>query len=273
MRKLIFASVGVIALAAALKPAGAADTDLLYGPPPVVYAPAPAVVIFTWTGFYFGAHGGGGWSHKTETGTGFNYFGDILTPTQFSVDASGWLAGIQIGATYQVGSWVYGAEADASGSNLTGSSACSSTSTTGAVVAANCSVKVNGLGTIAGRMGYAIDRLLVYGKAGGAWANDQYNDVASTATYPFRGTTLVAPTFGGNETRWGWMVGAGAEYAFYDNWSAKIEYNYLGFRHTSLQFTDTTGNFFLNTDIQQQIHVVKAGINYRWGWAPVGIRY
>ena len=78
---------------------------------------------------------------------------------------------------------------------------------------------------------------------------------------------------GGNETRWGWMAGAGVEYAFYDNWSTKIEYNYLGFRHSSLQFTDTTGQFFLNTDIQQQIHVVKAGINYRWGWAPVGIRY
>src|SRR5258708_35095126 len=118
MRKLIFASV--IALAAALKPAGAADTDLLYGPPPVVYAPAPAVVIFTWTGFYFGAHGGGGWSHKTETGTGFNYFGDILTPTQFRVDASGWLAGGQIGAMFPTGSWAVGAEVDARGSNRTG---------------------------------------------------------------------------------------------------------------------------------------------------------
>jgi outer membrane immunogenic protein len=271
MRKLILASVGVIALAAALKPVGAAEVDL-YGPPPVLYAPAPAVVIFNWTGFYFGAHGGGGWSHKTETGTGFNFFGDTLTPAQFSVDASGWLAGIQIGAVYQVGSWVFGAEADASASNLTGSNACSYASTIGAVLPANCSVKVNGLGTIAGRMGYAVDRLLVYGKAGVAWANDQYN-LPTTATYVFNGTTLVAPTFGGNETRWGWMAGAGVEYAFYDNWSAKIEYNYLGFRHSSLQFTDTTGQFFLNTDIQQQIHIVKAGINYRWGWAPVGIRY
>ena len=244
MKKLILASVGVIALAAALKPAGAADADLLYGPPPVVYAPAPAVVIFTWTGFYFGAHGGGGWSHKTETGTPFPFFGDTLTPAQFSVDASG--------------------------SELKGSSACSSTSTTGAVLAANCSVTVRGLGTFAGRMGFALDRLLVYGKAGGAWANDLYN-APTTATDPVNG--LAAPTFAGNETRWGWMAGAGVEYAFYDNWSAKIEYNYLGFRHTSLQFTDATGLVFQNIDIQQQIHIVKAGINYRWGWAPVGIRY
>src|SRR5258708_13236875 len=77
MRKLIFASVGVIALAAALKPAGAADTDLLYGPPPVVYAPAPAVVIFTWTGFCFGAHGGAGLSPQPKTRPSSNYIADI----------------------------------------------------------------------------------------------------------------------------------------------------------------------------------------------------
>jgi outer membrane immunogenic protein len=69
------------------------------------------------------------------------------------------------------------------------------------------------------------------------------------------------------------MVGAGLEYAFYDNWSAKIEYNYLGFNTGNFTFTDPTGSFFLNTSIQQQLHVVKAGINYRWGWAPVGVRY
>ncbi|TMK00531.1 MAG: porin family protein [Alphaproteobacteria bacterium] len=236
----------------------------------LILASVGAVVIFTWTGFYFGAHGGGGWSHKTETGTPFPFFGDTLTPAQFSVDASGWLAGGQIGAMYQVGSWVFGAEADASGSDLKGSSACSSTSISGAVLPANCSVTVRGLGTFAGRMGFALDRLLVYGKAGGAWANDLYN-APTTATDPVNG--LAAPTFAGNETRWGWMAGAGVEYAFYDNWSAKIEYNYLGFRHTSLQFTDATGLVFQNIDIQQQIHIVKAGINYRWGWAPVGIRY
>jgi outer membrane immunogenic protein len=265
MRKLTFASVGVIALAAALKPAGAAEVDL-YGPPPVLYAPAPAVVIFTWTGFYFGGHVGGGWAHKTMTGTPYNFSGDTITPSQFSVDASGWLGGGQIGAMYQAGSWVFGAEADASGANLTGSSSCTSSSFLGnPVPVATCNVRVVGLGTIAGRLGYAVDRLLVYGKAGGGWANDKYGFTSPNIA--------LLPTFNGNETRWGWMVGAGVEYAFYDNWSAKIEYNYLGFRHSSLQFTDTTAQFFLNTDIQQQMHLVKLGLNYRWGWAPVGIRY
>ena len=69
------------------------------------------------------------------------------------------------------------------------------------------------------------------------------------------------------------MGGVGVEYAFLDNWSAKIEYNYLTFRSNNLNFTDTTQTFVLNTSIQQQLHLVKVGLNYRWGWAPVGIRY
>jgi hypothetical protein len=49
--------------------------------------------------------------------------------------------------------------------------------------------------------------------------------------------------------------------------------DYLAFNTSNLRFTDASGQFFLNTSIQQQLHLVKAGINYRWGWAPVGIRY
>jgi outer membrane immunogenic protein len=273
MKRLSAASIGMIVLAAALQPAAAADTDVVYGRPPVVYAPPPAVVIFSWTGFYFGAHGGGGWGHTDENGSPFSLGRPvIIRPAPVGVDISGWLAGGQLGANYQAGSWVFGAEADASGANLTGSTTCTSTPIVAGVVitalplSANCSVKVVGLGTIAARLGFALDRMLVYGKGGAVWANNKY-DLTSA-------DILLLPTFNGNETRWGWMVGAGVEYAFFDNWSAKIEYNYLPFNKTSnLQFTDSTGQFLLNTGIQQQLHLVKVGINYRWGWAPVGIRY
>ena len=263
MKRLTVASIGVIALAAALKPAAAAD----YGPPPVVYAPpAPAVVYFTWTGFYFGAHAGGGFGRKTETGAPYPFFADTITPSPFSFDVSGWLAGGQIGAQYQAGSVVFGVEADASGANLTGSGSCASTSLlNGPLPAGGCSAKVVGVGTIAGRLGVAFDRVLVYGKGGGAWANDQYDLTSPNLAF--------MPAFSGNETRWGWMVGAGVEYAFLDNWSAKVEYNYLTFHTSTLNFADTTQQFVLNTNIQQQLHLVKVGLNYRWGWAPVGIRY
>jgi outer membrane immunogenic protein len=79
--------------------------------------------------------------------------------------------------------------------------------------------------------------------------------------------------FNANETRWGWMVGAGLEYSFTDSWSAKIEYNYLDFGDRSVEFTDTTDQVSLDASIRQHIHVVKTGINYRFGWAPVGVRY
>ena len=69
------------------------------------------------------------------------------------------------------------------------------------------------------------------------------------------------------------MLGGGFEYSFTDNWSAKIEYNYLDFGTRGVEFTDTTDQFSLNADIRQRIHVVKAGINYRFGWAPVGVTY
>jgi outer membrane immunogenic protein len=268
MKKLTFASVGLIAMAAALRTATAADADV-YGPPPVIYPPV-TVVLFSWTGFYFGGHVGGGWGSTNETGTPYGFFNgiraDTITPAPTTVDVSGWLGGGQIGANYQIGSFVFGVEADASGANLTGSSSCASTSLlNGALPPANCKVKVEGVGTIAGRLGVAFDRVLLYGKGGGAWASDKYSLTSPNAN--------LLPTFNGSETKWGWMVGAGVEYAFYDNWSAKIEYNYMNLRTSNLQFTDVTGSFFLNSSIQQQLHVVKAGINYRWGWAPVGVRY
>jgi len=182
------------------------------------------------------------------------------TPVATTVDPSGWLAGGQIGAQYQAGSWVFGIEMDASWANLTGNANCSS-----AVIAipltANCSAKADALGTVAGRLGIALDRLLLYGKGGAAWISDKYRVTSSVLN------------FDSSETRWGWIVGAGAEYSFTDNWSAKIEYNYIDFSTRTVEFTDTTDQINLNSNIRQRVQVVKTGINYRFGWAPVGIRY
>ena len=183
--------------------------------------------------------------------------GALFGPPGTNIDISGGLAGGQIGANYQAGSWVFGVEADASWADLTGNTAC----VTGIVgVAANCRAKVDALGTFAGRLGFALDRVLFYGKGGVAFANDKY-ELTSIAAYR------------ANETRWGWMVGGGIEYSFTDNWSAKVEYNYLDFGSHAVRFTDTTGLFALDTSIRERIHVAKVGINYRFGWAPVGVTY
>ena len=107
----------------------------------MLYAP-PTVVIFTWTGFYFGGHGGGGWGHTDVNGSPYRVTSrgeGVIAPLPVGIDVSGWLAGGQIGANYQAGSWVLGAEADVSGADLTGSTTCRSTLiASGVVIVASC---------------------------------------------------------------------------------------------------------------------------------------
>ncbi len=255
MRKLF--SAGVIALFAAMRPAAAADI------PVPAYQPQPAIVLFSWTGFYIGAHGGGGWGRKETTTAPYLFGTALIAPAPATIDVSGWLAGGQIGANYQVGSWVFGAEAQASWSNLAGSTGCTAISA-GVTLNGTCNVKVDALGTIAGRVGWAWDRLLVYGKGGVAWTNDHYN---------WNSATLLQPNLASNETRWGWMVGAGIEYAFLDSWSGKIEYNYLRMGTRTPNFTSASGLNSVTYSIRESISVVKLGINYRFGYTTVGVRY
>jgi outer membrane immunogenic protein len=263
MKKLVLAGVAVLALASA-RPAAAADI------PVPAYQPQPAIVLFSWTGFYICAHGGGGWGRKETTTAPYLFGAALIAPAPATIDVSGWLAGGQIGANYQVGAWVFGAEAQASWANLAGSSVCTGTSTTAGVVtpvSGTCNVKVNALGTIAGRVGWAWDRLLVYGKGGVAWTNDKYN---------WESATVLQPSLAANETRWGWMVGAGIEYALAQNWSVKVEYNYLDFGTKRIFFTSTglVPQPPFDEDIRQKIQVVKVGLNYKFDWGgPLAARY
>jgi opacity protein-like surface antigen len=251
-----------VALAAAMVPAAAADF-----PVEPIYQARPAVVIFRWTGVYIGAHLGGGTGYKSEDTLQFPYALQIFTPVPVSMRPHGWLAGGQIGANYQVDSWVLGFEAQASWTNLKGSSACpmNVVPVNPGVGSADCSVKLDSMGTIAARLGWAFDRLLIYGK-GAAWTNDG-NQVLLLATAT--GQTLLFST---NELRWGWMAGIGVEYAFTDAWSAKIEYNHMDLGTDSLRFNDQTGTVFMDTNFKERIDIVKVGINYRFGVNPILIK-
>jgi outer membrane autotransporter protein len=107
--------------------------------------------------------------------------------------------------------------------------------------------------TVTGRVGAAFDRLLLYGKGGLALARDNSSltDLAGSSS----STSL---------TRTGWTAGAGLEYALDGNWSAKIEYDYLGFGSKALSFdTPLLGPVTSNSTLNVQ--EVKAGINFRFG--------
>jgi outer membrane immunogenic protein len=203
-KSLVLASVAASLLFGAT--AQAADLPVR-GP---VYAPAVvAEPPFTWTGCYIGVNVGGDWARNKYT-TNADFFG-IAGLDAGSHTASGVIGGGQLGCNYQMNALVIGIEGMFDGAGLNGSH-----NTLFGLV--TISSKNDWLANVTARVGYAWDRSLLYVKGGGAWMDE-------TQTF----TGLGLSTTGGSTTRSGWLVGAGYEYAFNRNWSAKLEWNYMDF--------------------------------------------
>ena len=216
--------------------------------------PAPiAAPVWSWNGFYIGAHVGGAW------GTVESEFSDFPFPIASST-INGFLGGGQIGYNIQNGIFVFGIEADASWTNLKGTTPC--------LFVLTCKREADVLGTITGRVGLTADRALIYVKGGAAWAHIEH-DVSAF------GTALVSD----DKVIWGWTVGTGVEYAITGNWSAKIEYNYMDFGSNTLNFAIPAGipggpgAGTIDVDATTRIHAVKFGVNYRFGGDAIVARY
>jgi len=215
-------------------------------PPPVVAA------AFSWTGCYVGVHGGYGWGKKKWSDTGVEF-------TEHDVD--GWLVGGQVGCNlWQRDRWVFGIEGQASWADIDGNS------TDGLPTATNYYSKTDIVGTVALRLGYAVDRSLFFVKGGLAFAHDKHwQEVVF-------GGAVLTHTDSEKYLRWGWMAGGGYEYAFTGNWSTKIEYNFMHLGREDVSFCPPAPGACFDYSIKQHIHVIKAGINYRFG-GPVVARY
>jgi len=257
MKKLSLSTIALAAMVAA--PAMAADMAVKA---PMYKAPPP-IVVFNWTGCYFGANGGGLWVHKDYalTGVGVNPFGGVAFPAIGfgGHDANSGLGGVQVGCNYQVPGtgWVWGIQGDydwtdAKGSHLDPFG--------GATTLAS---RTKSLASVTGRVGYAWDRFLGYVKGGGAWERDDYSWYL---------TGVPAFAFTGSETRGGWTVGIGGEYAF-TNWlTGFVEYDYYDFGTRTVSFAFNP--VFVNFDVRERKSVVKAGLNILFGAGPgVGARY
>jgi outer membrane immunogenic protein len=217
-------------------------------------------IIYNWSGFYIGGHIGGLWGDKDWT--------DVTLPPAISLlshDVSGFLAGGQAGFNFQSGAFVFGIEGQWSWTNADGEHTCVQPIVVVAVIPGlNCRTEMDWVATVAGRIGYAFNNVLLYAKGGVAFASEEYS-VFLTGLAPPTGPAITA----GDDTRTGWMVGGGIEYGFTPNWSAKIEYNFMDFGSERIDFIDPlTGLLLAGIDIDQQVHVVKAGINYRFTWGP-----
>jgi outer membrane immunogenic protein len=252
MRTFLLGGIALVALASS-----AIGADLRA---PIRKAPPPVVPAFNWTGCYVGGHIGGLWARSEDwvvRTPGGLFAGQSLG----AHDVDGWLGGVQAGCDYQSASgFVVGIQGDYAWTNSEGSH------DSALEVGVAYHSKIKSLASVTGRVGYAWDRFLGYVRGGAAWERDDY-----WATTIVLGTAYTA-----RETRSGWTIGVGGEYAFTNFLSGFVEYNYYDFGNRVISFTPQVvglGPAFV--DIKETKSVLRAGLNFRFGGyaTPVAARY
>jgi len=219
MKRLCIALAGLLVMAA---PAAAADL----GQPSYPYykAPPAPLPVYSWTGFYLGVNGGGGFGRSAWDSAG-------------GFDISGGLVGGTVGYNYQIGRAVIGVEGDIDWADING--------TNTSVCAAGCKTSDSWLSTVRGRVGYSVDRFLPYITGGAA-----FGDIRASS-----------PGLAGNSaTNAGWTIGAGIEGVIAGPWTAKLEYLYvdLGNFNCGLGCGPAIDNVSFHTNL------LRAGVNYRF---------
>jgi outer membrane immunogenic protein len=232
MRKLAAAGLFIAMLS---HPAGAGD--LGPQPPPGVYSYPPVIRLYTWNGVYVGGHIGAGWN-------------DTLIS-----ETNGFLGGAQVGFNARVGRAVYGLEAQWTGSGDNGDDDASIELPGG--ITGTFTSEIDWLTTLTARAGLAWDRSLFYVRGGAAWARNTYHGA------------IDGVGFDGGETRSGWALGLGYEYAFRNAWSTRIEYTFMDFGSETVGLSGAGGSIAV-PDVDQQIHAVTLSVNYRFDWPTLG---
>jgi outer membrane immunogenic protein len=232
--KLIKASVAALALLAVPFAAQAADVPIKA---PYYKGQHSVVSYYNWTGFYAGVNAGYGFGTSTWS---------LLPAT--NIKPKGFLAGGTAGYNWQSGAIVYGVEGDFDWSDVKGSVACAGV--------LSCETSSSWLATFRGRVGYAFDRWLPYITAGGA-----YGSVKASASLPAAGISASS-----SSNQLGWTFGAGLEYAFMSNWSAKLEYLYVDLGSFNAGIAPIVNN------VSFKENIVRAGLNYKFS-GPIFSRF
>ncbi len=252
MKRLFLGTTGLLAMVAA---ATAADL------PARTYGKAPAMVaaVYDWSGFYLGANGGYASARKC-----WDLTNDGFAPVNPAIaegchNATGGTAGGQFGYRWQSASWVFGIEAQGNWADLKGSHV--TTILAAPLAGGTRSSRIDALGLFTGQIGYAWANTLLYVKGGAAVTRDKYDS-----------TTPGFVPDSGRETRWGGVVGIGLEYGLTPNWSLAFEYDHLFMGTRDVSFYTAAGVFDGSDRIRQDVDMITARINYRFG-GPVVAKY
>lgn len=226
------AAVAVLALGALTGAASAADLRRpAPAPAPQPYAGDIVSYGFNWSGAYIGVNAGYRWVDdwvRRDVGSNFN------------LDSSSFAGGLQVGYLFQTGPLVYGLEGDVT----FGDNDKSRTLGGGQTIR----TEMDWSGSARARIGYAVDRVLVYGTGGVAFAN--VDITGASAGVDTKNETLV-----------GWTVGAGLEYALTNNMSLRGEYLYSDFGTTSVGFP-SSGLAAQRQDVNS--HLARLGVNFKF---------
>ncbi len=177
-----------------------------------------------------------------------------------SFNASGFFGGGQFGFNYQFpNNLVMGFESDYAYSGFNGS-----TTSCTAVGCASGTFNLDNFGSIRGRVGYAVNNLLLYGTGGGAWG---FGRSSATITSSTVAPALVGSAGSDTSEPLGWAAGGGIEWAFLPNFALKAEYLHL--QYNSMQQTYNFGlvgaggvPFVGTTNATLGVNTVRVGVNW-----------
>jgi outer membrane immunogenic protein len=230
-KSLLLSAIAPVAVALAIAQ-GQAGTLMTPGGP-----------AYDWTGPYVGAHVG----YLTDRSDYSSNFGALGAGPSGSIDLDGVFGGPQAGYNFQVGPFVFGAEADFSVADVNGTAVPDPTSLSPSQLKAN----IDWTSTLRARAGYAWDNFLFYGTGGLAVVRAEASD--NNIGFGFN-------TGRGSATFFGWVGGAGVEVALYQNVTGKFEYQHIGVGRQNIAFSPSP----LVAPVNGSIDRFEIGLNYKF---------
>jgi outer membrane immunogenic protein len=229
----------VIAIAALLPAPSVRAADMDVPPPMGDLRPA----TYDWSGPYVGVFGAAVAVDGSYDGICTGTCGPAsLVDLEHS--GIGYAAGILGGYNYQMDALVFGIEGDW---------AFGGTVATNDEFQVDTDLSFNNIATLRARLGWAMDNTLFYVTGGAAMVDMEFGAVMSS-------------TESDSQWAYGWTAGAGMEHAFSDNISGRIEYLYVGLPDTDFSMTDAAPTTLDAAQSFNDIHMVRAGLTYNFGW-------
>lgn len=208
---------------------------------------------YDWSGFYAGVNAGALFNDSDVTNKVTGSAGWINKKTSSSDNEdAGFTGGGMLGYNWQIDQLVLGIETDFNygGFNETYKTTYPGLLDSNNKAASNrYSYQSDWFGTLRGRVGYAMDNVLVYGTAGLA-----YSDLDTK--FSFDGSKANSNWLGV-----GWTAGAGIEYGI-EKWSLGLEYLYVDLGSTSDSVNAAT--YKLDNSVDYRFNVLRATAKYNF---------